>query len=105
MATSIRDGKGHRAYRRQQAALKRRTRDEDLPCGWGSTHGWGCGEHIDTELPTTHAMSFTADHDDALANGGRLVGQLLVPMHRRCNSRKSNNAPTEIWAATRGGTP
>lgn len=98
--TSIRDGKGHRAYRRQQAALKRRTKIEHLPCGYSSPSGWGCGEQIDTDLPSTDAMSFTADHDEALANGGRLVGQTLVPMHRRCNSRKSNIAPVEIWAAT-----
>lgn len=97
---SIRDGKGHRAYRRQQATLKRRTKTDQLPCGYGSAHGWGCGEQIDTDLPATHAMSFTADHDEALANGGRLVGQTLVPMHRRCNARKSDHAPVEIWAAT-----
>lgn len=97
---SIRDGKGHRAYRRQQAALKRRTKVQDLPCGYGSPSGWGCGEHIDTELPAGHRMSFTADHDDALNNGGRLVGGLLVPMHLSCNSRKNDHAPTEIWSAS-----
>lgn len=97
---SVRDGKGHRAYRRQQDALKRRTKREDLPCGYGSPSGWGCGEHIDTDLPAKHRMSFTADHDTALANGGRLAGGLLVPMHRSCNSRKNDNAATEIWAAT-----
>ena len=96
---SIRDGKGHRAYRRKQAALKRRTANEHLPCGYGSTQGWGCGGQIDTTLDKRNRMSFTADHDEALDNGGRLLGP-LVPMHRGCNSRKSNNAPTEIWAAT-----
>ena len=96
---SIRDGKGHRAYRRKQAALKRRTAREKLPCGYGSTHGWGCGEQIDTTLPAGHRMSFTADHDDALDNGGHLLG-FLVPMHLSCNSRKSNHAAVEIWAAT-----
>ena len=95
----IRNGKGHRAYRRRQAALKRRTRVEDLPCGWGSTHGWGCGGHIDTTLPYTHAMSFTADHDVPLGGGGRLLGE-LVPMHKGCNSRKSDHQPPEIWAAS-----
>lgn len=97
---SIRDGKGHRAYRRAQAALKRRTRAQSLPCGHGSTSGWGCGEQIDTTLPPTHKRSFTADHDNALANGGKLVGQVLVPMHRDCNARKGNNAAPEVWAAT-----
>lgn len=97
---SIRDGKGHRAYRRQQAALKRRTAVENLPCGYGSPSGMGCGEPIDTTLDSKNALSFTADHDLALANGGKLVGQLLIPMHRRCNSRKGDAAPVEIWAAT-----
>lgn len=97
---SIRDGKGHRAYRREQAALKRRTRAQHLPCGYGSTSGWGCGEQIDTTLPAKHKWSFTADHDVALDNGGKLVGQLLVPMHLTCNARKSNNAAPEVWAAT-----
>jgi len=97
---SIRDGKGHRAYRRQQAALKRRTARDNLPCGHASPSGWGCGEPIDTTLNYKHRMSFTADHDLALAHGGRLVGQVLVPMHRGCNSRKGDHAPTEIWSAT-----
>lgn len=99
-AKSVRDGKGHRAYRRQQGALKRRTKARDLPCGYGSPSGWGCGEHIDTELPDTPHVSFTADHDNAIANGGSLAGQMLVLMHRSCNSRKSNHAATEIWAAS-----
>lgn len=97
---SIRDGKGHRAYRRQQAALKRRTKAENLRCGYGSPSGWGCGEPIDTDLGSKHRMSFTADHDVALGNGGRLVGQVLVPMHRSCNSRKNDHAVTEIWEAS-----
>ncbi|MFD7871382.1 MULTISPECIES: hypothetical protein [unclassified Microbacterium] len=99
-AKRVRDGKGHRAYRRQQAALKRRTKAENLPCGHGSPSGWGCGEPIDTDLSSTDRMSFTADHDTAIANGGRLVGQVLVPMHRRCNSLKSDHAATEIWEAS-----
>ena len=97
---SIRDGKGHRAYRRKQEQLKRRTRNENLPCGHGSPHGWGCGEPIDTDLPATHPLSFTADHPDAVGNGGHLVKQDLVPMHRRCNSRKGDAAPVEIWEAS-----
>jgi hypothetical protein len=98
---SIRNGKGHRAYRRKQAALKRRTHDEDLPCGYGSTHGWGCGEHIDTTLPTGHRMSFTADHDTPIdPNDRRTLLGPLVPMHLVCNVRKSNRAPVEIWGAT-----
>lgn len=95
----VRAGKGHRAFRRKQAALKRRTANENLPCGYGSSDGWGCGEPIDTTLPTTNSRSFTADHDEALDNGGHLLGH-LVPMHRGCNARKSNHVPTEIWTAS-----
>ncbi|MGW9345837.1 HNH endonuclease [Streptomyces albidoflavus] len=89
----IRDGKGHRAYRRKQAQLKRRTAAHGLFCTW-------CGEPIDTTLPATDRMSFTADHPDAIGNGGHLVKQDLKPMHRRCNSLKGDHADTEIWAAT-----
>jgi 5-methylcytosine-specific restriction endonuclease McrA len=90
---TARDGHGHRAYRRAQAALKRRTRDEGLTCTW-------CGEPIDTTLPDTHPRAFTADHPDALANGGRLAGQQLQPMHRRCNALKGDHADVEIWPAS-----
>ena len=98
----IRDGKGHRAYRRKQAALKRRTARENLPCGYGSPHGWGCGQSIDATLPSTDRMSFTADHPDAVGNGGHLVHQDLVPMHLSCNSRKGDAAPVKLegWEAS-----
>lgn len=56
--SSLRNGTGHRAYRRKQAALKRRTARDNLPCGHGSPDGWGCGEPIDTTLPARHPMSF-----------------------------------------------
>ena len=94
----IRNGVGHRAYRRKQAALKRRTANENLPCGWMSDYG--CGEPIDTTLPSTNPMSFTADHPVALNNGGHLVKQDLHPFHRKCNTMKGDAAKTEIWAAT-----
>ena len=96
-----RNGRGHRAYRRKQAALKRRTASENLPCGYGSD--WGCGEQIDTSLPHTDARSFTADHPSALNNGGHLVRQELVPMHRGCNASKSDGGgviDVEIWGAS-----
>jgi hypothetical protein len=91
--TSVRNGKGHRAYRRKQATLKRRTATHNLPCAW-------CGHPIDTTLPYTDAMSFTADHPIAIHNGGDLVKQDLEPFHRRCNTLKSDSATTEIWTAT-----
>lgn len=89
----IRDGKGHRAYRRKQARLKRRTANEQLTCTW-------CGEPIDTTLPATNAMSFTADHPNPIGRGGDLIKQDLAPFHRRCNSLKSDHVETEIWEAT-----
>lgn len=97
MATD-RNGAGHRAYRRKQAALKRRTARDNLPCGYGSPYG--CGLPIDTTLPSKHRMSFTADHPDPLGHGGHLVRQELVPMHKGCNSRKNDAVVTEIWEAS-----
>lgn len=91
--SSLRNGHGHRAYRRKQAQLKRRTARESLACAW-------CGAPIDTTLPATHPMSFTADHPDAVIHGGHLVKQELAPMHRRCNSSKGDSAPVEIWEAS-----
>lgn len=90
---SVRDGKGHRAYRRKQGQLKRRTARDGLVCTW-------CGEPIDTALPYTDPMSFTADHPEAVANGGHLVRQEITPMHRRCNAAKGNRADVEIWEAS-----
>jgi 5-methylcytosine-specific restriction endonuclease McrA len=85
---SPRDGKGHRAYRRKAKALRRQGRD----CAW-------CGQPIDYTLPATHAMSFTADHPEAVANGGHLYQQDLAPMHRACNSKKGDSAAPIIRAA------
>lgn len=93
---SIRDGKGDRAYRRRQAALKRRTARENRPCRYGSPTREGCGQPIDTTLPMGDRMSLTADHPHALENGGHLTRQELVPMHRSGNSRKGHNAPIDI---------
>ncbi len=98
MATDIRNGRGHRAYRRKRAALRRRVEAEGLTCGAGSTYG--CGEPFDLTLPDTAAMGFTADHPIALNSGGHLIGQDLVPMHNACNVRKSDSAPVEIWGAS-----
>lgn len=88
MAQRARDGKGHRAYRRKAKALRRQGRC----CAW-------CGKPIDYTLPSTDAMSYTADHPDAVNNGGHLYKQALVPMHRSCNSKKSDSAPIIIRPA------
>lgn len=88
-----RNGKGHRAYRRAQAALKRRAKAQNVPCSV-------CGEAIDYDGDPQGRRSFTADHPVALKNGGSLVGQELVVMCRSCNARKGDHGETEIWAAT-----
>jgi hypothetical protein len=92
-SSRIRDGKGHRAYRRKQAALKRRAQRENIPCSW-------CGEEILFDVPSTHPRSFTADHPVAIHNGGDLVKQELAVMCRACNARKGDHAVTEIWGAS-----
>lgn len=89
-----RDGHGHRAYRRKRDALKRRARRDHLVC----VH---CGRPFDwTITDPNDRMAFTADHPDALANGGHLVKQDLAPMHKSCNSSKGKHADVEIWAAS-----
>lgn len=94
MGSSVRDGVGHRAYRRKRDALKRRAKSLGLVC----VH---CGVPFDWTITDPNASgAFTADHPDALANGGHLVRQDLGPMHKGCNSRKGDRADTEIWGAS-----
>ena len=69
-----------RGYRANAAALRKATSDNGWPCHL-------CGKPIDMTLPYTHPLAFTADHLDALATGGNLLGE-LAPAHRRCNSRR-----------------
>ena len=91
-------GKGRKAYLRKREALKRRVAREGLTCGHGSDYG--CGKPIDTTIPYPNRMSFSADHPTALANGGHMVRQELVPMHLGCNSSKGDAATVEIWEAS-----
>lgn len=98
MAADVRNGRGHRAYRRKRDQLRRRVAAEGLVCGHGSDTG--CGQPFDLTLPDTAAMGFTADHPLAINNGGALLGQDLVPMHNACNARKSDHAAVEIWEAS-----
>jgi hypothetical protein len=93
MASNVRDGAGHRAYRRKRAALRRRVANQNLVCDW-------CGLPFDLTLPDTSRMGFTADHPIALNAGGDLVHQELRPFHNRCNSLKSDSVEAEIWTAT-----
>lgn len=74
------------SYTKKRDALKRQCKRNNSSCAL-------CGNPIDYTLPYTHSMSFTADHIEAIANGGKMLGQ-LQPAHRSCNSRKG--AKTEI---------
>ena len=76
-------------YIKRTQALRRAVEAHGLHCHL-------CDRPIDLTLPSTHPLSFTADHLDAIANGGHLYGQ-LAPAHRRCNSRRQNRRlPTQI---------
>lgn len=80
-----RNPRDDKAYRARSRALKARTAREDLPC-------WLCGRPIDTDLPWKDPQAFTADHVEALATGGALLGELR-PAHRACNSRRGARTP------------
>lgn len=73
-------GYNTQAYRKKRAALERRARREGLVC-------WLCLEPFDWTLPKKSAGGFTADHTDAMALGGRVLGE-LKPAHRGCNARR-----------------
>ena len=85
-------GKGGRAYQRQRATLMRRCQAEGRGCA-------NCGQPFDWDNPNS-ARGFTADHPIALANGGRLLGQQLVPLCRSCNARKRDTVTPTLRTAT-----
>lgn len=74
-------------YAKRTRALRHHVQRTGEPC-------WLCGEPIDLDLPPTHPKAFTADHVDAIANGGRLLGELR-PAHRACNSRRGRRRTPE----------
>jgi hypothetical protein len=93
-SSAVRNGPGHRAYRRAVARLRRRVELEGLACDW-------CGQPFDLTLEPNDRRAFTADHPDALANGGALVGQQLHPLHRVCNAEKgAGGGAVEVWSAS-----
>jgi len=69
-----------RAYVAKREALKRQAQRTGAPC-------WLCLKPFDFTLEWKHPMSFTADHVEAIANGGSMTGALM-PAHRSCNSRR-----------------
>ena len=71
-------------YADKRDALKRKVarNPERYPC-------WICRQPIDTTLNWKHPMSFTYDHNVAIANGGDPRGDGR-PAHRSCNSRRGD---------------
>lgn len=47
-----------------------------------------CLQSIDPDLPAQHGRALTLDHPIALVDGGHVVNQVLVLMHRSCNAKK-----------------
>lgn len=68
------------SYIRKRDALKRHARANDAPCHL-------CSRPIDYEAKYPAPLSFTADHVEAVAAGGHMLGELR-PAHARCNSRR-----------------
>jgi hypothetical protein len=73
------DPRGTRAWRR----LRERVYAEE-------THCWRCDKYVDQTLPRMHRMSKTADHVDAIANGGAGVPDRsrVRLAHWTCNSSR-----------------
>ena len=84
--------KGSSTYQRRQQALKRRCKALGIGCS-------NCGAAFDFDDHNS-PRGFTVDHPVALANGGRLLGQQLVPMCRSCNARKGATATPILRPAT-----
>ena len=61
-------------------ARTRALRAKRLPC-------WICGQPIDYAAHWKDGRSFTADHVQPMARGGKLYGELR-PAHRACNSSR-----------------
>lgn len=78
------------AYVLKRDALKRAT----------IKHGWNChlcNEPFDFSLPYNDRWAWSADHLDAVGNGGRMTGK-LAPAHRACNSSRGKKSLDEFLA-------
>jgi hypothetical protein len=71
------------SYVKRRDALKRKARAGNWPCHLCR----GDKGPILYDEDYRHPLSFTADHIDAVAAGGRMLGQ-LAPAHRSCNSKR-----------------
>lgn len=77
-------GTSNYKYRSKADALKRAARRDNVDC-------YLCGGKlgpIDYDAKDSNPLSFTADHVEAIANGGNEAKGKLLPAHRSCNSRR-----------------
>lgn len=100
MAADPRKGTGANAYLRLRKQLKHRTMKTNAVCAH-------CGQPFDWTLPPQHPMAFTADHVDAIANGGDLLGELQAlhrpgdaTARRAVTSPQSSAAHPDPWGRT-----
>jgi 5-methylcytosine-specific restriction endonuclease McrA len=77
--SALHQGRRGRPWRRLTQQLKAMGQ----PC-------WLCGQHIDTTLPRTHPMSWTADHVVPRSKGGAPTLDNIRACHRSCNSKRGN---------------
>ena len=78
------------SYVKRRDALKARSRKNNAPCHLCK----GKKGPILYDADYKHPLSFTADHVDAIAAGGRMLGPLM-PAHRSCNSSKGKKSLEE----------
>ena len=71
------------SYVKRRDALKARSRKNNAPCHLCQ----GKYGPIDYDGDYRSPKAFTADHIEAVAAGGRMVGPLM-PAHRSCNSKR-----------------
>lgn len=86
------DPRGTRAWRR----LRERVYAEEVDC-------WRCNTYVDQTLDWRHPMSRTADHLDAIANGGSGVPDRsrVRLAHRSCNGRRGAGRESAGMASAR----
>lgn len=68
----------------------------------GANICWRCGLRIDMKLLYTNPMSWSVDHVQSLANGGKALDiNNCKPAHRSCNSKraafKTNHPHSRDW--------
>lgn len=81
-------------YTKRRDALKRRAKANNSPCHLCK----GSKGPILYDADYRDPLSFTADHVDAVAAGGKMLG-VLMPAHRTCNSSRGNKTIEEYLGA------